>query len=194
MKVWAYCGRDWVEATRYSAGVEGSEKLVTCPPADVNSIDLRRAAEADLVYLNLHGFLEQPYFYGQHNKRFGPTALSAEVVRRFDWSGVVVFAEVCFSAANGGSSIARAFLECGARAFVGSTSEAFGRVRPVTFFDGEADRLGHFFRFCLANGMDPESALKAAKRWLRLLSIPLDADDQATLDSFICLLPEVIAK
>lgn len=183
LAVWAYCGLDWQRATAYSAGIEP----VTCPPVDQHSVDLAKAAAADLVYLNLHGFFGQPYFYGQGGRRFGPTALNPEQVRRMDWRGAVVFAEVCFSAANGGSAIAAAFLESGARAFVGSVTEAFGRVRPVRLLDGEADRLGHFFRLCLGKGLEPAQALKVAKRWLRVLSYPLDDDDRATLASFVCL-------
>lgn len=182
---WALCGRDWQPATAQSAGVEP----VLSPPAVLGNIadELELASKsADLVYLNLHGYPGQPYYLGQDGDN-KPTALSAELVASFDWSGVVVFAEVCWSAADGGSPIARAFLDRGARAFVGSTSEAYGRINRVGIFDGEADRLGHLFRLALGHNLDPQRALDLAKRWLRFLSYPLDELDRATLESFICL-------
>lgn len=183
MRVWSYCAADWTQATRQAGGVEP----ITAPPTDAGTLDLTDATRADLVYLNLHGYADQPHYYGQAGGIVGPTALTAEHVRRYDWRGVVVFAEVCFSALEGGGPIAQAFLERGARAFVGSLTEAYGRVR-FSFWDGEADRLMWLFRrFYLGRGGDPARALHYAKLLLRIYSTPLDAMDKATLTSFVCL-------
>lgn len=180
--VWAYCAADWVEATEAAGGV----KPLASPPLSDEAVDLAKAAAADLVYLNLHGYEGQPYCYGQQGGSIGPTALSTDKICRYDWSGVVVFAEVCFSAKDGGGPIARAFLKGGARAFVGPTTEAYGRIRP-TLWDGEADRLMWLFRRLYPKIGDPAKALARAKDMLRLMSYPLDADDKATLNAFVCL-------
>lgn len=158
---------------------------VTSPPVAAKDLDLTKAADADIVYLNLHGFEGQPHYYGQRDGTIGPTALTAEQALRHKWRGVTVFAEVCYSAANGGGPIARAFLSRGA-AFVGSTTEAYGRLR-MTWWDGEADRLMWLFRHAHDREPDPAKALTIAKRWLHITSWPLDDDDRATLRSFVCL-------
>lgn len=184
--VWSYCAADWVQATRSAGGV----KPLVCPSKEAEDLTphLVKASTAAIVYLNLHGFADQPHYYGQAGKKIGPTALTAEQVSAQRWDGVVVFAEVCFSAAHGGGPIAQAFLAQGAKAFIGSTTEAYGRTRP-TFWDGEADRLMWIFRRFYPRISDPAEALARAKRWHALMSWPLDADDEATLESFVCLLP-----
>jgi len=184
LKVWAYCAADWEKATWHAAGIP---PLVS-PPQDSESIEshLATATRADVVYLNLHGFIDQPYLYGQKNKVIGPTSLTVDQVVQHDWSGVIVFAEVCFSAKDGGSSIARAFLGRGAEAVIGSVDEAFGRARP-TILDGEADRLFWLFRLFYERIRDGRKALRRAKSLLRLMSWPLDDDDRATLKSFVYL-------
>lgn len=184
--VWAYCAADWVQATQAAAGV----KPLLCPSKEAEDLTphLVKASTADIVYLNLHGLADQPHYYGQQGKKFGPTALTISAVSARDWSKTVVFAEVCFSATDGGGPIAQAFLANGARAFIGSTTEAYGRIRP-TLWDGEADRLFWLFRLFYGRMNDPVAALERARRWLELMSWPLDADDEATLLSFVCLLP-----
>lgn len=180
--VWSYCGRDWIRATRAAGAVEP----LTSPPLDAETIGskLAQATAAAIVYLNLHGFKGQAHYYGQANGFAGPTALTASLVAEHDWSDCVIFCEVCYSAADGGDPIARAFLANGARAVIGSTTEAYGRIRP-TLIDGEADRLMWLFRRAYKG--DPTRALEIAKRWLRFISWPLDSDDRKTLESFICL-------
>lgn len=183
MNVWALCGADWHRATAAAGGVQP----VLSPSFDAGC-DLGQAARADLVYLNLHGFNGQPYYYGQQGGVIGPTAVTPEQVARHDWRGAIVFAEVCFSAKNGGGPIARAFLANGARAFIGSTTEAYGRIRPV-IWDGEADKLAHLFRKYMSRHPQAGAAhlLRQAKNTLAQLSWPLDDDDRMTLNSFICL-------
>lgn len=184
--VWSYCAADWVQATEAAGGV--TPLVCPSPEAERLEVHLAKASRADIVYLNLHGFADQPHYYGQAGKKIGPTALTAEMVSARRWDGVVVFAEVCFSAAHGGGPIAQAFLTNGAAAFIGSTTEAYGRVR-ATLWDGEADKLMRPFRHFYRPGGNPRTALMRAKKLLRLTSFPLDADDEATLQSFVCLYP-----
>jgi len=194
MKIAAYCGLDWARAMRGAIG----GVPVTCPPlqsgGDWLSSEwlltfLRLATLCDVLVLNLHGYAGQANYYGQRDRRVGPTALTPQDVLEHDWSNVTVFCEVCYSAAGGQASneIPQAFYKRGARAVVGSTTQAFGRVRPtppIPGFDGEADRLLQFFLARLRRKEPPDVALGKAKRWLRLWSWPLDADDRATLESF----------
>lgn len=192
LKIVAYCGKDWVRATRAAAKVTP----FTCPPTSTeDGIEavLKAAATSDIFYLNLHGYPGQSNYFGQDGKNVGPTALTPELVSRYRWDDVVIFAEVCFSALDGGSAIAKAFLAHGAKAFIGSTTEAYGRTKP-TAWDGEADRLMFLFWRCYTIQKDPAKALDKAKGWLRVLSIPLDADDKATLASFVCLTGDTDGK
>lgn len=184
MKVFAYCAYDWRRATRAAAGT----KPLTCPPENTETIgtQLSKATEADILYLNLHGFENQPYLYGQQDETIGPTALTVDHINQHNWHNVVIFAEVCWSAKNGGSEIARAFLDNGAKAFIGSTTEAYGRIKP-TLWDGEADRLMLLFRRFYGRIREPKKALSYAKRLLKIFSYPLDENDKKTLSSFICL-------
>lgn len=182
MNVWAYCASDWWKATRAAGGVTP----VLSPPFDHKTVGLAKATGSNLVYLNLHGYPGQPHLYGQASGVIGPTALTAPAVARYDWSGVVVFMEVCYSAADGGNPVARSFLDNGATAVIGSTTEAYGRMRPVVF-DGEADRLFYFFRRAYGRSRNHEKALVTAKKWLRAISWPLDDEDKATLSSFVIL-------
>jgi len=185
MNVWAYCAADWWKTTRMASGVDP----VVCPPYEQNNIEdelARASATAELVFLNLHGFPNQPHLYGQLNGVMGPTALTADNVAKFDWTGVMVFMEVCFSAADGGNKVARAFYEAGALAVIGSTTEAYGRVKP-TLWDGEADRLSYFFRKAYEKTANPRHSLAIAKRYLKAVSYPLDEDDKATLKTFVVI-------
>jgi hypothetical protein len=187
LRIVAYCGKDWIKASKAAAKVTP----FTCPPVsseDVTTV-LEKASRSDLFYLNLHGYVGQGNYFGQENNVVGPTALTPEQVTQYRWDGVVVFAEVCFSAQDGGGAMAHAFLVNGAKAFIGSTTEAYGRVKP-TIWDGEADRLMYLFWRCYDITRNPAQALEQAKRWLKVLSFPLDKDDKATLASFVCLTGE----
>jgi len=178
MKVWALCGSDWVKASSMAAGVKPCET----PPTTAESIEWD-SISGDLMYFNLHGFLGQPNWFGQKDGSVGPTAVTPEGIRSRRWDGVVVFAEVCYGA---GSEIAQAFLQQGARAFIGSTGTAYGRIKP-TILNGEADRLMYWFRNAYSIHREPARALVIAKTILRILSYPLSFQDLATLNDFVCL-------
>jgi len=184
VKVAAYCGRDWARAMKASTGV----KPATSPPLKSGSARLHKWLEktryADVVALNLHGYVEQANYLGQHRQIQGPTALSPADVLEHRWDGVTVFLEVCFSASEN-SLIPQAFYARGAKQVIGSETEAYGRIKPtipLPGFDGEADRLLSFFLFWLRRGKP--DALRYAKRTLRLWSWPLDENDKQTLKSF----------
>lgn len=174
VKTWAYSAQDWRRSSSVSAGVSP----VLSPPAGAG-LDLSDAAMSQLVFLNLHGFAGQPHYYGQAGGVIGPTALTVDDVNRYQWQGVIVFAEVCFSLIT---PIAQAFHKGGA-VFIGSRTEAYGRVRP-TLWNGEADRLGFYFRLFHRPWRSADLTLTIAKQVLRVLSLPLSTHDKETLTSF----------
>lgn len=192
MKVKALCGADWVDAMRAATGVEPA----TSPPFETGSVFLAdwlaEASTADVLALNLHGYAGQPVYNGQAGNVHGPTVLMASDVLAHRWDGVTVFLEVCFSALDhpANRAIPAAFYQQGARAVVGSLTEAYGRVRPVRRLpgsDGEADRLLQLFAGRMRRGYGPKKALKRSKLSLKFWSFPLDQDDKATLNSFVII-------
>lgn len=189
MRVAAYCGKDWAKAMRASTGI----RPATCPPLEAGSKMLyeflKKAATGDVLALNLHGYAGQTNYYGQVGGVVSSTALTVDDIIPHDWSGVAVFLEVCFSAASepANQDIPQMFLERGARAVIGSTTEAYGRIRgtlPLPGFDGEADRLLSFWLYFIRRLRNPRLALTLAKRCLRVWSWPLDNEDKETLKSF----------
>lgn len=190
--VFALCARDWQRSSQWAAGVTP----VTSPPHDAISLNWEWVARHKLLYFNLHGFQSNENWYGQYKLNLGPILVTPDHVSRVNWDNCLIFAEVCFGAQ---SEITAAFLQHGAAAVISSTGEAYGRIRPTGLgqilsgrgLDGEADRLFHIFRLLWANhpGEQPADILAQAKRIFTLLSTPLDADDQATIDSFVCLTP-----
>lgn len=189
MRVAAYCGKDWARAMRASTGI----RPATCPPLEAGSKALyeflKKAATSDALALNLHGYASQANYYGQASGQVCSTALTVDDVIPHDWRGVTVFLEVCFSAAGDPANriIPQMFLEQGARAVIGSTTEAYGRIRgtlPLPGFDGEADRLLNFWLYFTRRLRNPRLALTFAKRCLRIWSWPLDTEDRKTLQSF----------
>lgn len=189
MRVAAYCGKDWARAMRASTGI----RPATCPPLEAGSKTLyeflKKAAMGDVLALNLHGYAGQSNYYGQASGQVSSTALTVDDVIPHDWRGVTVFLEVCFSAADepANQAIPQMFLERGARAVIGSRTEAYGRIRgtiPLPGFDGEADRLLSFWLYFMRRLRSPILALTLARRCLRIWSWPLDDEDKETLQSF----------
>ena len=169
---------------------------VTSPPIKTGTDELNdvlsQAAAADIFALNLHGFYGQSHLQGQKNKQIGPITLIPGDIARHDWSGCVVFMEVCFSASGvpGNKALSNAFLDAGAIAVIGSTTSAYGRVKmtlPIPGSDGEADRLLRFFVKWMRRDKEPREALRRAKANLRLWSFPLDKEDRKTLSSFVVM-------
>ena len=198
MRVAAYCGQDWAKAMKASTSVAPA----TCPPLEAGSKPLydflkKAARTAGVLALNLHGYHDQANYYGQAGKLVGPTALTVDDIIPHDWSGVTVFLEVCYSAADTPANrvIPQMFLERGARAVIGSTTEAYGHIRgtiPLPGFDGEADRLLNLFLYFTKRGKGatlraPAKTLVIAKQLFRLWSWPLDDDDRETLQSFVTI-------
>lgn len=199
MKVAAYTGLDW---RRAMAAATRPYALCSSPPAESGGETLHRWLMANLprcevLALNLHGFPGLQFYQGQADGNVGPIALSVQDVLATAeaWRGLVVFCEVCFSAIN--RELPQAMYQAGVKAVIGSLTEAYGRTRaalPLPGADGEADRLLSFFLTWYRRrwiGRDPARALRAAKKTLKVWSLPLDREDRATLESFVIIPKEV---
>jgi len=185
MKVNSICGYDWWLTTWLMSG----SFPTTSPPHD-KTINLKPLADSDILYLNLHGYEGKAHYKGQRqSKGEWPVILTPENVSAVKWQNTVVYAEVCYGAADRPENreMAKAFLQNGCSAFVGSLTDAYGSVIPTFLLDGKADRLGKFFVYGIKKYKDPHKALKFAKKYLRLISYPLDKRDKETLESFVVL-------
>jgi len=111
----------------------------------------------DLLYFQLHGLPEQPFWYGDGYE----TALSAETIRRARLKGVVVFAANCFLPE---SPMLDALLGAGATAVIGGGGQNFSRKSALDF----ADLLGLWVRRGLQAGMGAQMALDIAKLRVRM--------------------------
>lgn len=192
LSISALCGADWSQAMQEATGIHPA----TSPPLTGQTDDLfkflSKASKSDVFAVNLHGYYGQCNLYGQKDGQPGPMALTPRDVIMHDWSNVVVFMEVCYSAsaASGNRILVNAFLDSGALAVIGSKTEAYGRIKPtlpIPGSDGEADRLLQFFIHWTKRGSKPGKALQKAKRSLKVWSFPLDKEDRATLRSFVAL-------
>lgn len=188
--IWAYCGQSWAEATFHAT----KTTPITSPRTD--AISLRWPQERPLLAVfNLHGDeVGQPGWYGQADDGKRPLAVAVPNVRAYDWTGVVVVAMVCWSAAYGGQEMAQAFLDGGALAFIGSTSEAYGRRQPVNWLarllgkTNKADSLiAHFVHLYRNAPGNPARTLVEAKERFAREAGRLDKVDKLTLESFICI-------
>ena len=190
MRVVGICAFDWRKTSRAIAG-----KAVYTFPSTRYSIEevLPKAAGADVLFLNLHGFEGDSCYWGQRDGLVRSKVLRPAAVREHDWTGTVVFASVCHSAARtkANRAIPDAFLDGGAVAFVGSTGPSYGRLRPTLFqLDDKGDLLARTFIDVYRREKDPDLALMIAKAIFIVKSLPLDDEDKATLKNFVCLTRE----
>jgi len=84
-----YCARSLAATTRAAIGPRGT--LITCPPTTPATLN-PQALEVDLLFLNLHGFPQQPYLYGDR----WLTALSSANLATLNLSQSVVVVSACF--------------------------------------------------------------------------------------------------
>jgi hypothetical protein len=133
--------------------------LALVPPVSEDEIRAVLTGAPGRLYFNLHGSDQEPAWYGE-GRGGHPPALRPEGVRVRP-RGVVV-TEACYGAKTspGSPSIAMAFLERGAGAFVGSTIIAWGPADPPPAL---ADRIAIGFFARLDAGETAPAALLDAK-------------------------------
>lgn len=200
-----YTAAVWRQASLLVFHPIGEPKsMLTSPPLSVLGMNGLPSSflplpRARLAYFNLHGLVDAAEWYGQKEPtdyQDGPDypiALRPQDIRAVQHSEPapqVIFSEACFGAHIQGKTpdeaLALSFLDCGAHAFVGSTTMAYGSItKPLV----AADLLGNSFWNFLREGDTIGEALRKAK--IQLASEMhnrqgyLDGEDQKTLISFI---------
>jgi hypothetical protein len=153
MLVFAYCAESLRSVVERAAGVQP----VTCPPVTLDSFKPEWLERKSLLYFNLDGAPDEPYWYGDGWE----TALSVGKVNQADLGGAIVFVANCYLPE---SPFLATLLKAGASFVVGGSGTNYARKSRV----GGADLLGMWFRRCLMRGFSPERALKIAKWRVRL--------------------------
>ena len=118
-----YCARSWRISTYLTTRV----RPITSPPV-FYSEDLAWL-KAEIVYIRLHGIVDQPYLYNDE----WSTALAAKHVEQADFEGCNVFMEGCH-----GIQFSDAFLTAGASSVTGCSESTWGRK----YFLGASSKVG----------------------------------------------------
>ena len=170
-------------------------ELLISPPEFSGSINADKIASSQIGYFNLHGLTDSPNWYGQRDtsdvtSTDYPVAISPKDIGKSEIGPQVIFSEACYGAyifnKTEDESMALKFISLGAKAFVGSTTIAYGSVNTPLI---GADLLGFQFWKSLRDGLTPGEAFMQAKvemvRELNKRQGFLDGDDQKTLISFV---------
>jgi hypothetical protein len=188
-----YCTAAWRRSSaEVYAEIDAPERLLVSPPIVAATLDRARLDGARLLYCNLHGVIDGSPWYGQRQNG-GPLllALRPSDLLGLDLRGAVMISEACYGAAIAGrnvdTSLALAFLACGAAGFVGATAISYGPPSPPA---GEADLIAlHFLRALKQPGVTLGAAFMAARLGMMRDTIAsqsmLDEDDQKTLLEFV---------
>lgn len=148
-----YCAHAWQRA----AALTALRIPITCPPVVASTFEPRWMEGRRVLIFKLHGYPGRPNWHGVDKWGNRMTALTPDLVRSADLTGVIVIAIVC----NGlGGEMEQAFLDAGARAIFGSSKE----VRARETEPGEADLLAKMLLQSLARSpQDLGVALAKAK-------------------------------
>lgn len=158
MKTFAYCSKEYVDATRRAAGVEP----FTCPPVTAKTLHLPLLEGNDLIFINLHSLPDLNALLGSANGP--PVALQGPQLEGLDLGNAVVFSEACFMG-DRQHPMRQAFLDAGASVVLAGPGKNYG----ATSADLKgADLLGLWFRRGLERGWRPGRALKLARARVRL--------------------------
>jgi hypothetical protein len=185
--------RVWQGSTALSLfNVFGDAKALTLsPPANVERANHPAARLAPLLhFINCHGGLADPKFYGQQGENFFPTALSSDGIAGLIQPGTVVSAECCYGTEMYDAGIvglplpiSQRYLAEGACAFFGSSTIAYGPPDS----NGAADLLAQYFLLAvLAGASTGRATLMARQRFVEQVG-ELDPFDLKTLAQFSLL-------
>jgi hypothetical protein len=192
-KPFGYCTAVWRRSSaEVYAEIDAPERLLVSPPVVAATLDRARLDGARVIYCNLHGVIDGAPWYGQRqNESPLLLALRPSDLVGLDLRGAVMLSEACYGAVIAGrdadTSLALAFLACGAAGFVGATAISYGPPSPPA---GEADLIAlHFLRALKRPGTTLGAAFIAARmgmlRDTLALQSTLDEDDQKTLLEFV---------
>ncbi|KPJ53567.1 hypothetical protein AMJ39_04130 [candidate division TA06 bacterium DG_24] len=185
----------WKDSSRVVFSVIGEpDDLRISPPLTRENFSPTWLAARRWLYFNLHGLPDRPGWYGQAapddppEYPAYPCLIDPTQIGRA--SGAVIASEACYGANVVGedhaTSLALAFLDAGARGFVGSTATSYGPARPPP---SEADLLVAGFLRWASAGMSLGQAFLRAKVEFAETMLErqgfLDADDRKTLLEFV---------
>lgn len=191
-----YSAAIWKEAAEAVFSTFGKNgKMMISPPS--TTTDFRKnGIDYQFAYFNLHGIQESPDWFGHkdpediENIQDYPTALTPADIIGNKQVPSIVFSEACFGAhifeRDVDSGIPLKFLAIGTGAFIGSTSTAYGAVKPPLT---AADLLGKNFWKYVQRGVPAGEALRRSKidliQEMDQRQGYLDGEDQKTLISFV---------
>lgn len=142
-------------------------------------------------FINCHGSLEDPSYYGQKGKKY-PEALNAGWLSKKLSPGTIVAAECCYGAQlydpalteTEQFSMAQSYLLHHALAFTGSSTIAYGPAKG----QGLADLLTQYFLINTLKGASTGRALlEARQRFLNEMGPTLDPYELKTISQFYLL-------
>jgi hypothetical protein len=185
----------WKEASEVLFGeLPDPRNLQVSPPVEYSTFDPNWLIHPRYLYFNVHGLSTSPNWYGQrapsdpdHLPLF-PIAITPDQIG--DLRGCCIYTEACYGAyifdKDPSTSIALRCLAQGATALVGSTTVAYGPMRPPS---SEADLLGIEFLTRILQAKPVGMAFKEAKvAFARIMYERqgyLDEDDSKTLLQFL---------
>lgn len=144
--------------------------------------------DARVHFINCHGALNHPQFHGEPNNY--PVAHDAAWITNKIATGTIAAVECCYgaqlydpAAAHGQMSVGNTYLSCGASAYLGSTTIAYGPAASNAY----ADLICRFFLEELFAGKSSGDALLSARLRYVQASLPTDPVDLKTLAQFLLL-------
>lgn len=170
--------------------------LYLSPNGSNTSFDVKKLANAQVGYFNVHGVEDAGEWYGQKDPTDAvsgpdyPVALRPADVQRLSRTPRIVYCEACYGGhifeKSEDQSIALTMLSKGVLAMVGSTTISYGSVTTPLI---GADLIGYLVLKNLRDGLSIGSAmLKAKAEFVREMNRRqgyLDGEDQKTLISFV---------
>lgn len=184
-KPFGYTAKVWTNASKEVFSVINGKEILISPPYDHNSIKINR--DSRYFYFNLHGSDQTPFWYGQEGNRY-PIALKPENLK--DVEDGISASEACYGAyiinKRVEDAISLTLLSKGIKAFVGSTTIAYGPSKPPST---EADLIVKLFFEEFLNGKTAGESFYLAKHkfFKKMIKTQgfLDEDDQKTLLQFV---------
>ncbi len=166
------------------------------PPVDSSNFMNGQKSNPKYAYFNLHGMQDTAEWYGQKDFRLQtqgpeyPIALVPELFSDKAPSPEFVLSEACYGGniinKNSNNAMCLSFLEHGTRAFIGSTTIAYGSVsKPLI----AADLLAQdYWRFLLSGDSAGYALMRAKINLAKSMTQNqgyLDGEDQKTILSFV---------
>lgn len=181
--------RSWRESTEMSLfNIFGDSKALLLAPPTKPPLPAKKLSALS-HFINCHGGLADPSFYGENGER-QPVALTSDALKKKIKPGAVASVECCYGAELYDSvtlalplPICQRYLEQGALAYFGSSTIAYGPADT----NGAADLITQYFLLAVLDGASTgRAALVARQRFVEQVG-ELDPVDLKTLSQFSLL-------